>query len=101
MFKDLTKVQINSEGHATLAIKITDQHVHNFILPVDQLAYMLSKDVKSWKGLLHTKTWELQKLAKKVKLYDSNYEFIYVFSNEEWETIRQQFVAALRKNKVA
>jgi hypothetical protein len=62
---------------------------------------MLSKDVKSWKGLIHTKTWELQKLTKKVKLYDTNYEFIYVFSIEEWEAIRQQFVAALRKNKVA
>lgn len=62
---------------------------------------MLSKDVKSWKGLIHTKTWEMQKLSNKVKLYDINYEFIYVFSLEEWETIRHQFGAALRKNKLA
>jgi hypothetical protein len=62
---------------------------------------MLSKDVRSWKGIIHNRTWELQKLSSKIKLYDSKYEFIYRFTLDEWETIRKQFGAALRKKKLA
>lgn len=97
MFKDLTKVQINSERHATLAIKITDHHVHNFIIPVEKFTQILSKKTKNWKGTIQRKTWQVQVLSDKVKLFDENYEFIYRFSLDEWESIRQQFVKALQK----
>ena len=101
MYKELTKVQINGEDNITLAIKISDNCVHNFILSKDVFAFILSKDVKNWKGLIHNKIWEVQKLKDKIKMFDQNYEFIYRFSQAEWEDIRQQFATALRKKKVA
>lgn len=101
MYKELTKVQINSEDNVTLAIKISDNCVHNFILSKDVFAFILSKDVKNWKGPIHNKIWEVQKLKDKIKMFDQNYEFIYRFSQPEWEDIRQQFATALRKKKVA
>ena len=101
MFKDLTKVQINSEDNVTFSIRISDNHVHNLVLSLEVFAFILSKDVKSWKGLIHNKTWEVQKLKDRIKLFDSNYQFHYRFSLDEWENIRHQFAAALRKKNLA
>jgi len=101
MFKELTKVQINSERNVTLAIRITDQHVHNFIISLEHFTYIMSAKYKSWSGPIHQKHWQVQKLKDRVKFFDTNYEYIYRFSLEEWETIRKQFTAALRKNNLA
>jgi len=57
----------------------------------------LSKKTKNWKGTIQSKTWQVQVLSDKVKLFDENYEFIYRFSLKEWDAIRQQFVKALQK----
>jgi len=61
----------------------------------------MSKDVLKWYGPISGRHWELQKFSDRVKLFSESYEFHYRFSLEEWESIRQQFVAALRKNKLA
>jgi len=61
----------------------------------------MSKDVQKWKGQIHGKHWELQKLSDRVKLFDDKYEFIYRFELLEWETIKKQYVSALRKNNLA
>jgi len=61
----------------------------------------MSNDVQKWSGQIHGKHWELQKLSDRVKLYDDNYEFIYRFELLEWETIKKQYISALRKNNLA
>jgi hypothetical protein len=61
----------------------------------------MSKDVQKWYGQIHGRHWELQKLSDRVKLFDENYEFIYRFDLIDWETIRRQYVSALRKNNLA
>ena len=61
----------------------------------------MSKDVFTWYGPISGRHWELQKLSDRVKLFSESYEFHYRFSLEEWESIRQQFITALRKNKLA
>lgn len=61
----------------------------------------MSKDVQKWHGQIHGRHWELQKLSDRVKLFDENYEFIYRFDLIDWETIRRQYVSALRKNNLA
>ena len=61
----------------------------------------MSKDTQKWYGQIHGKYWELQKLSNRVKLFSESYEFHYRFTSDEWETIRQQFVSALRKNNLA
>ena len=43
MFKDLTKVQISKTDHVHLAIKISENHVHN-------LTFTLESFVKAIKG---------------------------------------------------
>jgi hypothetical protein len=71
------------------------------VLSLDNFAFILNKNVNSWKGLIHNKTWEFRKLSDRVKLYDQSYEYHYRFSLEEWETIRQQFAAALLESNLA
>jgi len=61
----------------------------------------MSAKYKKWTGPIHQKHWQVQKLKDRVKFFDTNYEYIYRFSLEEWETIREQFAAALRKNNLA
>jgi len=61
----------------------------------------MSKDVDRWYGLINNQYWELQKLSNRVKLFTEYYDIHYRFSLEEWETIRRQFVSALRKNNLA
>jgi len=61
----------------------------------------MSKDVDRWYGLINNQYWELQKLSDRVKLFTEYYDIHYRFSTEEWDTIRRQFVSALRKNNLA
>ena len=61
----------------------------------------MSGKYKTWSGPIHHKHWQVQKLKDRVKIFDTNYEYIYRFSLEEWENIREQFAAALRKNNLA
>ena len=98
MFKDLTKIQINPETqHVHLAIKITENHVHNLVFSLESFIRLLRKDVKKWCGNIHGRYWELQKLSNHVKLFSESYEFHYRFSLEEWTEIKGQFLAAYEK----
>ena len=98
MFKDLTKVQINNERNVTLAIKITENHVHNFIFKMEAFVHIMSKDFENWYGPIHGKYWRLQKLSDRVKLFDEAYEYHYRFSLTEWNNIKEQFVKCLKKD---
>jgi hypothetical protein len=101
-FKDITKIQINTETHHVhLAVKISDNHVHNLVFSLESFTHIMSKDVEKWFGQIHGRYWELQKLSDRVKLFSESYEFHYRFDLIEWETIRRQFVSALRKNNLA
>lgn len=84
-----------------LAIKISDNHVHNLVFSLETFTQILSKDTQKWKGQIHGKHWELQKLSDRVKLFSESYEFHYRFDLIEWEIIRRQFLSALRKNNLA
>ena len=98
MFKDLTKIQINPETqHVHLAIKITENHVHNLVFSLESFIRLLRKDVKKWHGTVHGRYWELQKLPNHVKLFSESYEFHYRFSMEEWIKIKRQFLVAYEK----
>ena len=102
MFTDLTKIQINPETqHVHLAVRITDNHVHNLIFSLEDFYRIMSKDTLKWKGNIHGNHWELQKLSNHVKMFSDSYEFHYRFEYEQWKTIRKQFAFALRKNKLA
>ena len=61
----------------------------------------MSKDTQKWRGQIHDKYWELQKLSNRVKLFSESYEYHYRFDLIEWEIIRRQFISALRKNNLA
>ena len=101
MFKDLTKIQINQETqHVHLALRITDNHVHNLVFELHSFILLMQPDVK-WVGLINNKKWSIQKLPSKIKIYSENYEFHYRLTLEQWETVRKQFASALRKNKLA
>ena len=101
MFKDLTKIQINPETqHVHLAVRISDNHVHNLVFELRCFILLMQPDVK-WTGSINSKKWTIQKFPSKIKLYSENYEFHYRFTLEQWETIRKQFASALRKNSLA
>jgi len=102
MFKDLTKIQINPKTlHVHLAIRINDNYVHNLTFSLDTFTRIMSKEVQKWRGQIHGKDWNLQKLSNHVKLFSESYEFHYRFSMNEWNTIKMQYVSALRKNNLA
>ena len=61
----------------------------------------MSKDVEKWRGQIHGKDWELQKLSNRVKLFSESYEYHYRFTLEEWKTIKKQYVRALRNINLA
>jgi len=52
----------------------------------------MNKDTQKWRGQIHDKQWELQKLSDRVKLFSESYEYHYRFDLIEWEIIRRQFV---------
>lgn len=102
MFKDLTKIQINPETqHVHLAIRINDNYAHNLVFSLESFTQIMSKDTQKWYGLINGQYWELQKLSNRVKLFSELYEFHYRFSIEEWNTLKMQFISALRKNNLA
>ena len=101
-FNELTKIQINPKTqHVHLAIRISDNHVHNLVFTLESFIKVLRKDVKKWYGPIHGRYWELQKLPNRVKLFSESYEYHYRFDLIDWETIRRQFITALRKNNLA
>ena len=44
--------------------------------------------------------WDIQKLGHHVKLCSKDYSTHYRFSNEQWNTVKQQFVAELEKHEL-
>ena len=96
-FNNLTKVQINPKTqHVHLAIRITDNHVHNLIFTLAEFVELNSKSVKKWGN----NEWEMQKLKKHVKMYSKDYSIHYRFSTEEWNTIKQQFIAEIERHRL-
>ena len=98
MFIDPIKIQINSERNVTVAIRITKNHVHNLIFDLETFSHIMAKDVQNWRGPIHGKHWQLQKLSDRVKIFDESYEHHYRFSLDEWTYIRNQFVKCLKKD---
>ena len=102
MFTDLTKTQINPETqHVHLAVRITDNHVHNLVFSLKDFFRIMSSETLRWKGNIQGIPWELQKLSNHVKIFSASYEFHYRFNYEQWKTIRKQFTFALHKNNLA
>lgn len=96
-FKDLTKVQINPKTqHVHLAIKITNNHVHNLVFTLLEFIEFNLSSVKKWEN----GEWNVQKLGHHVKLYSNDYSIHYRFSTEEWNTIKQQFVAEIERHEL-
>jgi len=52
----------------------------------------MNKDTQKWRGQIHDKQRELQKLSDRVKIFSESYEYHYRFDLIEWEIIRRQFV---------
>ena len=97
MFNDLTKVQINTETqHVHLAIKVSDNHVHNIVFELLEFIEVNLSSVKKWGN----GEWDIQKLGHHVKLCSKDYSTHYRFSNEQWNTVKQQFVAELEKHEL-
>lgn len=101
MFKDQIKVQINPETlNAHLAIKVSDNHVHNFPFELVDLIYIISLESKKWSGWINGKEWTVQKLANHVKMYDENYEFHYRLGAKDMAMIRRQLAAEIEKHNL-
>ena len=97
MFKDLTKVQINPETfHVHLAIKISENHVHNLVFELSEFIQFSLDVTKRWGN----DEWDLYKLKNHVKLCSRDYQFHYRFSNEDWANIRKQLAAAIEKHEL-
>ena len=97
MFKDLTKVQINPETqHVHLAIKISENHVHNIVFTVLEFIEFILDVTKKWGN----GEWDIQKLKNHVKMCSRDYQYHYRFSNEEWATIRTQFAAQIERHNL-
>jgi hypothetical protein len=90
MFKDQTKVQISKTDHVHLAIKITENHVHN-------LTFTLEAFIKALKqGHVVYDNFTLTVLNDRVKIYTNDYFKHYRLSLDEWETVKKQFTDALK-----
>lgn len=99
MFKDKIKVQINPKTlNAHLAIRISENHVHNFPFELADLIYIASYETSRWEGYVNGKHWTIQKITKHVKMYDSDYEFHYRFMASDMTTIREQLAAEIEKH---
>ena len=92
MFKDLTKVQISKTDHVHLAIKISENHVHN-------LTFTLEAFVKAIReGHVKYHNFTLTVLSNHVKIYTNDYFSHYRLSLDEWKTVKKQFTIALKKH---
>ena len=101
MFNDQIKVQINPETHnAHLAIRVSDNHVHNFPFELVDLIYIVSLESKKWSGWVNGKFWTIQKLSDKVKIFDDSYEFHYRLDSKDMFEIRRQLAAEIEKHKL-
>ena len=90
MFKDLTKVQISKTGHVHLAIKISENHVHNLVMSVEAFIQAVTKNTVT------TDRYVLTVLSNHVKIHTSDYFVHYRLSLEDWKTVKKQFAAALK-----
>ena len=93
------KVQINSERNVTLAIRITENHVHNLIFNLETFVHIMSRDVQNWYGLIHGRYWQLQKLSDRVKLFDENTNIIIGFQLKSGEVLKKQFAEVLNDKR--
>ena len=90
MFKDLTKVQISKTGHVHLAIKISENHVHN-------LTFTLKAFIKAIReGQVKYHNFTLTVLTNHVKIYTNDYFRHYRLSLEDWKIVKKQFTNALK-----
>ena len=90
MFKDLTKVQISKTDHVHLAIKISENHVHNLTFTLEAFI----KAIKTGHVVYHNFT--LTVLSNHVKIYTNDYFRHYRLSLDDWETVKKQFTDALK-----
>ena len=90
MFKDLTKVQISTTEHVHLAIKISENHVHNLTFSLEAFI----KAIKTGHVVYHNFT--LTVLSNHVKIYTNDYFRHYRLSLDDWETIKKQFKNAIK-----
>ena len=101
MYTETVKVQINPETHnAHLAIKVSDNHVHNFPFELVDLIYIVSLESKEWEGWINGKHWTIQKLSGHVKMYDASYEFHYRLNAKDMAMIRRQLAAEIEKHNL-
>ena len=92
MFKDLTKVQISKTDHVHLAIRISENHVHN-------LTFTLESFVKAIReGHVKYHNFTLTVLSNHVKIYTNDYFNHYRLSLNDWKIVKKQFTDALKKH---
>ena len=90
MFKSLTKVQISTTDHVHLAIKISENHVHNLTFSLEAFI----KAVKTGHVVYHNFT--ITVLSNRVKIFTNDYFRHYRLSLNEWKTVKKQFTDALK-----
>ena len=90
MFKSLTKVQISSTDHVHLAIKISENHVHNLTFSLEAFI----KAIKTGHVVYHNFT--ITVLSNRVKIFTNDYFRHYRLSLNEWKTVKKQFTDALK-----
>ena len=47
---------------------------HPFEWHFRPFSHIMAKDVQNWRGPIHGKHWQLQKLSDRVKIFDESYE---------------------------
>ena len=93
MFKDLIKVQINPETHNVhLAIRISENHVHNLILELEEAMQFSLNTAKRWGN----GEWDIQKL-KIMSKYAQETRLHYRFNLDDWIDLRKQLAAEIEK----
>ena len=95
MFKDLIKVQINPETHNVhLAIRISENHVHNLVFELEEAMQFSLNTVKRWGN----GEWDIQKLKNHVKVCSRDYSMHYRFNLDDWIDLRKQLAAEIKKH---
>ena len=92
MFKDLTKVQISKTDHVHLAIKISENHVHNLTFTLEAFIKAIKK------GYVKYHNYSLTVLTNHVKIYTNDYFTHYRLSLSDWEIVKKQFTVALKNH---
>ena len=73
MFKDLIKVQISKTDHVHLAIKISENHVHNLTFTLEAFIKAIKK------GYVKYHNYSLTVLTNHVKIYISTHYCMFPF----------------------